>query len=77
MHLEANFLFIIFAAEISYLWLFIVMEKRRVIQKRYQYRSKKGIEWTEWFDYNGQQDPIQLKGSKGNDLRNEYRTIEK
>ena len=42
-------------------------------QKRYQYISKQGICWTEWFDYNGPQEPWQLKSSK---LRNEYRTIE-
>jgi hypothetical protein len=42
-------------------------------QKRYQYWSKDGIVWTDWFDYNGPEYPIQLKGFKGKDLLNEYR----
>lgn len=50
------------------------MKKR---QKRYQYWGKFGIKWTEWFNYNGQEEPIQIKGFKGNDLRNEYRTTDK
>lgn len=51
-----------------------IMKKR---QKRYQYWGKFGIKWTEWFNYNGQEEPIQIKGFKGNDLRNEYRTTDK
>lgn len=47
----------------------------KVRQKRYQYYGKNGLEWSEWYDYNGQEDPIQIKGFKGQDLRNEYRTI--
>lgn len=51
-----------------------------VRQKRYQYwgsvNGKPQIMWTEWFNYNGPEEPIQHKGFKGNDLKNEYRTIE-
>jgi hypothetical protein len=50
----------------------------KVKQKRYQYRTKSGIEWTQWFDCDSDlDDPIQLKGHKGNDLKNEYRVIER
>ena len=41
-------------------------------QKRYQYISSKGIQWTDWFDYDGIEEPIQLK-CKGTKLLNEYR----
>ena len=47
-----------------------------VRQKRYQFRVFGGIEWTPWFNYNGPEEPIQHKGFKGNDLKNEYRTID-
>lgn len=36
--------------------------------KRYQYWSRDGIRWTEWFKWTGDRDPWQLK----NKLRNEY-----
>ena len=38
-------------------------------QKRYQYYSKDGIKWSSWFDYDGYEEPWQLK----NKLKNEYR----
>lgn len=44
-------------------------------QKRYQYRNKNGIEWTPWFEYDGPEDPVQLKCYGGKCLKNEYRTI--
>jgi hypothetical protein len=51
----------------------------KVKQKRFQYwGSIDGIPqimWSDWFDYNGPEEPIQLKGFKGNHLKNEYRTI--
>ena len=47
------------------------MSKVKLKQKRYQYWSRNGIAWTEWFDYDGPEDKIQGKG-----LNNEYRTIE-
>lgn len=48
----------------------------KVRQKRYQFRAFGGVEWTPWFNYNGPEDPIQLKGYKGDHLKNEFRTIE-
>jgi hypothetical protein len=42
-----------------------------VRQKRYEYFSRKGKEWTEWYNYNGEEYKWQLKGK----LKNEYRTI--
>lgn len=39
------------------------------MQKRYQYWSKEGIRWTEWFNYDGEKYPYQL----GKKLRNEYK----
>ena len=57
------------------------MKKIQVRQKRFQYwGSINGIPqimWSEWFDHHGDEDPIQLKGFKCNNLKNEYRTIEK
>lgn len=51
------------------------------IQKRYQYWGFKDGKaqklWTKWFDFNGEEDPIQLKSHKGNHLLNEFRTVEK
>ena len=48
-------------------------------QKRYQYwgsvNGTPTILWTNWFNYSGPEEPIQMKGFKGNHLRNEYRTI--
>lgn len=41
-----------------------------MMYKRYQYRSKEGIMWTEWFPYNGPQEKIQL-----GKLKNEYKTV--
>ena len=38
-------------------------------QKRYQFFGRNGIEWTEWYDYDGEEYPWQLKPR----LRNEYR----
>ena len=40
-------------------------------QKRYQYYSKDGIVWSEWFPYDGPEETYQL----GKKLKNEYRTI--
>lgn len=43
-------------------------------QKRYQYWSKDGIVWSNWFDHVGAEEPIQMKGSKKKfTLLNEYR----
>ena len=39
------------------------------MQKRYEYWTREGKKWTEWFEYDGEQFPWQLK----NKLRNEYR----
>ena len=39
------------------------------MKKRYQYYTKEGIKWTPWFQYEGSQEPWQLKGK----LKNEYR----
>lgn len=44
-------------------------------QKRFQYRTPEGVAWTNWFNYDGPEYPIQNKGYKGNHLRNEYRTV--
>lgn len=46
------------------------MEKG-IRQKRYQKFTRNGIEWTEWFNWNGPEEKWQLIGK----LRNEYRTI--
>lgn len=47
-------------------------------QKRFQYwGSVNGVPqkiWTEWFNYNGPENPIQLKGFKENHLLNAFRT---
>lgn len=40
-------------------------------QKRYQYYGPNGIQWTEWFNYEGPEEPRQM----GNKLKNEYREI--
>ena len=49
-------------------------------QKRYQFwgsiEGKAQKLWTPWFDYNGPEEPVQLKGYKGNHLLNEFRTVE-
>jgi len=37
--------------------------------KRYQYYSREGIVWTEWFKYEGEKYTWQLK----NKLKNEYK----
>lgn len=43
-------------------------------QKRYQYWSKDGIVWSDWFDHVGTEEPIQMKGAKKEyTLYNEYR----
>lgn len=39
------------------------------MQKRYEYWSRDGKVWSEWFDYDGEQFQWQLK----NKLKNEYR----
>lgn len=39
------------------------------MMKRYEYFTKDGKQWSEWFDYNGEKYPWQLKGK----LKNEYR----
>lgn len=42
--------------------------------KRFQYRVKGGVKWTDWFLWGSEnRDPIQLKGYKGDNLLNEYR----
>ena len=41
------------------------------MEKRYQYYSKDGIRWTDWFPYQGQKFQWQLK----NRLRNEYKEV--
>ena len=50
-------------------------------QKRFQYwGSVNGVPqvmWTSWFNFDGPEEKIQLKGFKGNHLLNEYRTIER
>lgn len=38
------------------------------MKKRYQYFGKDGIQWSEWFDYEGEQFEFQLKPR----LLNEY-----
>lgn len=42
-----------------------------VRQKRYEFFGRDGKQWTEWFDYDGEEYPYQMKPR----LRNEYRTI--
>lgn len=46
-------------------------------QKRFQYYSsingKPQIIWSNWFNFNGTEEHIQLKGFRGNHLLNEYR----
>lgn len=43
-------------------------------QKRYQFFGKNGIEWSRWFDFNGDtSNEIQLKGRMT--LKNEYKQI--
>lgn len=44
-------------------------------QKRYQFWGREGKQWTPWFPFDGTEEPIQLKGFKGDNLLNEYRTI--
>ena len=48
-------------------------------QKRFQYWGRLNgvpcILWSAWFNYNGPEEKIQLKGFKGNDLLNEFRTV--
>ena len=49
-------------------------------QKRYQYWGRVNgsptIMWTKWFTCRGNStEPIQMKGFKGNNLRNEYREV--
>ena len=44
-------------------------------QKRFQYWSSNGIKWSEWFNYDGPEFPVQNKGFKGSHLKNEFRTI--
>lgn len=44
-------------------------------QKRFQFFTKEGKQWSSWFNYEGPEESIQLKGYKGNHLKNEYRTI--
>ena len=39
--------------------------------KRYQYYTKEGIKWSEWFPYNGPEEPYQLDKK----LKNEYKTV--
>ena len=39
------------------------------MEKRYQYFTRDGIEWTPWFKYDGEQFKWQLKGK----LLNEYK----
>lgn len=54
-----------------------INESMRVVrQKRYQRRVLGGVVWTSWFPCKGMEPPIQLKGFRGDNLKNEYRTIE-
>jgi hypothetical protein len=46
-----------------------------MIQKRYQYWTKEGIKWTSWFKCSSTEEALQLKGFKGNNLKNEYRKL--
>lgn len=47
------------------------------VQKRFQYWSRDGKAWSEWFDYGGEHYPHQLKySSKERTLLNEYRTVQ-
>lgn len=39
------------------------------MQKRFEYWSSEGKKWTEWFVYDGEKFPWQMK----NKLKNEYR----
>lgn len=39
------------------------------MEKRYEHYTKNGIEWTDWFEWDGEKYKWQLK----NKLRNEYR----
>ncbi len=41
------------------------------MEKRYQFRTKDGIEWTSWFNWNSEDCPQWQLKSYG--LRNEYR----
>lgn len=41
-------------------------------QKRYQYYSSKGKIWSNWYDFDGPQEPWQLRSYK---LKNEYRMV--
>lgn len=50
----------------------ISFDKRSVmLQKRYQYISRQGKEWTRWFETNDDSEQWQLK----NKLKNEYREV--
>ena len=45
-------------------------------QKRFQFFGKHGVEWSNWFDYDGDtSNLIQLKSGK-TVLKNKYRTIQ-
>lgn len=45
-------------------------------QKRYQYWNRDGKNWSEWFDYDGEEFPYQFEeSSKNRRLLNEYRNI--
>ena len=52
------------------------MSKNAKRQKRYQFWSRTGKQWTEWFDHEGPEESIQLKGYRGDHLLNEYRDKE-
>lgn len=47
------------------------MKKKVIKQKRYQYWGKNGLTWSEWFNYDGPEEPYQF----GKKLKNEYRII--
>lgn len=42
-----------------------------MIQKRYEFWSKEGKTWSEWFDWDGPQEPYQLDKR----LKNQYREV--
>lgn len=45
-------------------------------QKKYQYWTRDGKAWTDWFDYDGEEFPYQFEASsKTRRLLNEYRNI--
>lgn len=46
-----------------------------MIQKRYQYWSSTGIQWTPWFNTNLKETPKDAEYQLKNKLKNEYKEI--